>query len=291
MMDTKVATRISYVTVRDNWISIAVVVGLVATWEIAGHLAPTSALRDSPIIPPWEYVFGHAFLGLSDYWRIDRWAPVPQLGGEQTALGALLAISYHSAVTIYRLIAGFLLGSIVGTLLGLALSWSALSRGIFAPSLSLIRMCPLLAMIPLFQFWFGATDLCAIAFVAYGVGVIYLVGTVNAVGNLPLIYIESARVQGADKLALYRQVIIPGIMPELFSSVFLAVGISWGAVIGAEYVGVEDGLGRMMIWSEFFSNTGRMVLLTIVILIYATVSYWMLRRVEKRVLKWMPLPS
>jgi NitT/TauT family transport system permease protein len=83
-------------------------------------------------------------------------------------------------------------------------------------------------------------------------------------------------------------VILPAILPELFSSVFLTLGLAWSAVIGAEYVGVESGIGRMIIWAEFFSHTGRMVLITVFIVIYATLSFALVRRITARVLVWTP---
>lgn len=273
---------------RRNWISVLVVVALIVGWQIAGHLAPRSPLRESPIVPPWEFIFGRALLGLSDYWKIEMWAPVPQLGGQQTLLGALLALGFHSSLTLFRLILGLALGCAAGVFLGLALSWSPLVRRLVSPSLHIVRMCPLLAMVPLFQFWFGATNTAAVIFVAYGVGVIYLIGTINAVANVPAKYIENARVLGASRMMIYRAVILPAITPELFSSVFLTLGLAWSAVIGAEYIGVESGIGRMVIWSEYFSNTGRMALITLVILAYAMASFAICGRLRDRLLRWKP---
>ncbi|WP_424930685.1 ABC transporter permease [Amaricoccus tamworthensis] len=273
---------------HDNWISILTVLALIAGWQIAGMLSPTSPLRESPIVPPWEFIFGRALIGLSDYWRIDLWAPVPQFGGQQTLLGAVLAIGFHSALTLFRLIAGLCLGAIVGTLLGLALSWSEPVRRLLAPTLHLVRMIPLLALVPLFQFWFGSSNMSAIGFVGYGVGVIYLVATVNAVSNVPSRYVEAARTMGASKLRTYRTVIVPAILPELFSSIFLTLGLAWSAVIGAEFIGVESGIGRMIIWSDYFSNTGRMALITLIILGYAMISFALVARLQAWVLRWLP---
>jgi ABC-type nitrate/sulfonate/bicarbonate transport system permease component len=74
-------------------------------------------LRSSPIVPPWEFVFGPPLLGMSDYWTFDLLAPVPSLGGPQTWLGATLAIIYHSAITLLRLLLGFAAGTLGGVLL------------------------------------------------------------------------------------------------------------------------------------------------------------------------------
>jgi sulfonate transport system permease protein len=273
---------------RGRWISVATVLLLAVAWEIAGHLARKSPLRESPMLPPFEYVFGSALIGMSDYWKIQMWAPVPELGGARTYLGALLAMGYHSGLTLYRVAAGLVLGGGVGVGLGLLVSVSTIARRLVATPLHILRMCPLLAMIPLFQFWLGASNGSAICYVAYGVGVVYFVGTLNAVANLPRRYIEAAQTLGASRWLMYWRVILPAILPELFSSVFLTLGLAWSAVIGAEYVGVESGIGRMIIWAEFFSHTGRMVLVTIFIVLYATLSFALVRWIAARLLAWMP---
>jgi len=175
-----------------------------------------------------------------------------------------------------------------GLALGLLVSVSSVARRLVATPLHVLRMCPLLAMIPLFQFWLGATNWSAICYVAYGVGVVYFVGTLNAVANLPRRYIEAAETLGARQVLIYRRIILPAILPELFSSVFLTLGLAWSAVIGAEYVGVDSGIGRMIIWAEFFSHTGRMVLVTVFIVLYATLSFAVVRRIAAHMLAWMP---
>lgn len=149
-------------------------------------------------------------------------------------------------------------------------------------------MIPLLAMIPLFQFWAGANTTGVIVFVAYGTAVIYVVGTINAVGNVPIRYVEYAETLGASRWRIYRTVIIPAILPELFASVVLTLGLGWSAVIGAEYVGIETGLGRIMTFAQFQSQTGRMALITVMVIVYASLSYAIFNRFAAKILRWMP---
>lgn len=275
-------------TLRIRWASIATVVVIIVAWELAAHLSPKSILRDSPIVPSWEFVFGRGLLGISDYWRIPMWAPVPQLGGARTYLGAFLAIGFHSLETLSRVVAGLIVGATTGVLVGLALSWSIPVRRTIALPVHLLRMCPLLALVPLFQFWFGASNLGSIVYVGYGVGVIFLVSTINAVSNVPSKYIESARTFGATKAGIYRSVIWPAIRPELFSALFLSLGIAWAAVIGAEYIGVASGIGRMIIWAENFSQTGRMTLMTLFVLLYANLGFVACGFAQRWALRWLP---
>ena len=273
---------------HERWISVCAIAVFLLAWEIAGHLSPTSVLRQSPIVPPWEFVFGPSLLGMSDYWTFDVLAPVPSVGGEQTYRGAVLAIGYHSALTLMRLILGLLFGTVAGILLGLAFSWSPFLRRLASTPLHILRMFPLLAMVPLFQFWVGANTMGAVVFVAYGVGVVYFATTINAVSNMPNRYFEYAQTLGASRLRIYVSVVFPAIVPELCASVMLTLGLAWSAVIGAEYIGLDSGMGRVLIFAQYFSDTGRMTLATVVIILYAGLSFMLFRRISARILRWMP---
>ena len=81
---------------------------------------------------------------------------------------------------------------------------------------------------------------------------------------------------------------MPAIVPELCSSVLLTLGLAWSAVIGAEYIGLESGMGRIIIYAQYFSNTGRMALATLFVILYASVSFMLFKRLGARILIWMP---
>jgi sulfonate transport system permease protein len=261
---------------------------LLVGWELAAHLSPKTPLAGTPIVPSFEEILGPALLGMADYWKFPFWAPITALGGEKTYRGALLALGYHSALTLGRLAAGLAIGAAFGVGMGLAIAWSRLLRRITFLPLVVFRMIPLLAMIPLFQFWVGTNSAGVIAFVAVGVGAVYLVGTVNAVANVPVRYVDYARTLGASSAQVYARVVLPAILPELFSSVTLTLGLAWSAVIAGEYVGIDSGLGRILIFAQFMSQTGRMALIAILLLIYAGASYAIFGAIARRLLAWMP---
>lgn len=274
--------------IAQNWIGFASILCLITAWEVAAHLVPVSPLQGTPIVPSLKHIFGVSFIGMSDYWKFSFWAPVPELGGQQTYLGAILAMTYHSLITIYRISAGMVIGGCVGIGLAIFLAHFPLFRSLAGGPLHFLRMCPLLAMIPLFQFWFGATNKSVVIFVAFGVGVVYLVTTLNAITNVTYKYLESARCQGASRFRILRNIVLPAILPELFSAVYVTLGVAWSAVVAAEYIGVDSGIGRMVIWADYFSDTGRMMIVTLFILAYAMFTFSIVRLLQRYMLRWMP---
>jgi sulfonate transport system permease protein len=273
---------------RRRDVRFAVIVLLILGWETAAWLSPRTLLAQTPLVPSFEEIFGPALLGMADYWKLPYWAPITSMGGGQTYRGAFLALGYHSALTISRLIAGLVLGGVIGIGVGLALAWSPVVRRMAYLPLTAFRMIPLLAMIPLFQFWVGTNAAGVIAFVTVGTGAVFLAGTINAVANVPERYVDYARTLGASRLQVYGRVVAPAIVPELFSSVLLTLGLAWSAVIAGEYVGIDSGLGRILIFAQFMSQTGRMALVALLLILYGGLSYFICGRISRRVLAWMP---
>lgn len=261
---------------------------LLVGWEVAAHLVPESTREGSPIVPAWEFVFTSALKDLSGSWTHDFLAPNPIRGGEETYLGAFLAIAYHSLATLFRLALGLTIGVVAGVGTGLAVSYWAIVRKLAWTPMNFLRMLPLLAAIPLFQFWLGANTRGTTTFIAFGVWVVLVVGTINAVRNVPDRYIESARTLGASRPRTYLRVVVPGSLPELRTSLLLAAGLSWSLTVGAEYIGLRDGLGSIMAVAEYFTNTGRMLIIAILVGIYALFTFAVLDRLFSRLVSWMP---
>jgi sulfonate transport system permease protein len=273
---------------RRHGISVLVLLAMAGIWQLLSVLFPAEAIPGEPMIPGWQVLATRTLLSLSDYWQGGLGVESVANGGRPSYLAALLAILGNSLDTVLRLYTGMLIGGVAGTLLGLAVSWSAWSRRVVELPVQFLRTLPLLAMVPLFQLWFGTYFAGKVAFVAYGVGVIFFAGVVNAVRNLPQIYIDNARTLGASRLQLYRTVILPGIFPELRATMLLSLGTGWAAVLGAEYLGAQSGLGYIIVYSEQFAYLDRMFFVALLFVLYASVSYAIFDHLSLRLLRWAP---
>lgn len=273
---------------RRNRISLLVLLAMAAIWQILSMIFTAEAVPGEPMVPGWQIVFSRTLLSLADYWRGGLGVPSVASGAERSYPAAILSILSHSLDTIVRLYVGLLIGAVVGTALGLVVSWSRWTRRLVDLPLQLLRTLPLLAMVPLFQLWFGIDFVGKVTFVAYGVGVIFLAGVVNAVNNVPQIYIDNARMLGASRWRVYATVILPAIFPEMRATILLSLGIGWAAVLGAEYLGAQSGLGYIIIYAEQFAYLDRMFLVALIFVLYASVSYWLFEKLSARMLQWMP---
>ncbi len=267
-------------------IGVAVLLALAGCWQILSIAFPAEALPGEPMVPGWQVLVTHTFLLLADYWAGGLGVPSVAGGAPPSYLAAFLAVISNSLDTMVRLYTGLALGVVLGGVLGLSVSFSRLTRRLLARPVEFLRTLPLLAMVPLFQIWFGIDFIGKVAFVAYGTGVIIFAGIVNAVGNVPQIYIDNARMLGATRLELYRSVILPAIFPELRASILLSLGTAWAAALGAEYLGAQSGLGYIIVYSEQFAYLDRMFLVALLFVLYASASYALFEAASRRLLRW-----
>jgi sulfonate transport system permease protein len=268
--------------------SFGVFIGLAVAWQLASLIIRAESVPGEPMVPGWQFLASTTLLNLADYWTGGFGVAGIAQGGARTFAGSFLAIVSNSFDTSLRLFVGLLLGATFGFLAGLAVSWSKWSRRIVALPGQILRTFPLLALLPLFELWFGLTFQGAALFIAYAVAVIVFTGTINAVRNVPDIYIANGRTLGASDLQIYRTVILPAMFPELRSTLLLALGTAWTAVVGAEFLGAQTGLGSIIAFSKIFGYVDRMFLVALFLLAYAAFTYALFDRGSRKLTEWMP---
>jgi sulfonate transport system permease protein len=275
-------------SLSSRWAGLAVTMALIAGWELLSFLVTTTGSYDEPLVPGWGYLFSVSLLRMSDYWSGGWGIPAPSEGGPATYAAAILALGEASIITFERMIAGVALGATGGVLLGLLVSASNLARRLVSPSVQILRMTPFLAMIPLFDLWFGATTFGIVLFVAYGVAVIMFIGATNAVKNVPRVFIDRAATVGASRFATFRWVIMPAIFPEIRASFMLSLGLAWSLVVAGELLGAQSGLGVIVTYALQFAYTGRVLIVAILFVVYAGVSFSLFDAVSRRIIDWHP---
>jgi len=272
---------------------------LLGAWQLGSYLAPPGAL-EHPLVPGWDYVFGETLFGMSRYWAIrelnfglatfnfEALAPFPTHGGEPTWLAVFLAIAYHSAVTLFRLLCGLVGGITLGVLTGLALPyWPAVGRTAWAP-MNFLRMIPLLVAAPWLQFVAGNTFSGITLYIAFGAWTVLVVATMNAVANVPDLYIERARTLGASRRQTYYRVIVPASIPEMRSALLLAMGGGWSLAIAAEFLGYSSGLGYLADAAVQQTNTARLLIVAFIVALYSLTTFFLLNEGFKKLVSWMP---
>jgi sulfonate transport system permease protein len=267
---------------------VTVLLALVIAWELLSFIVTAKGSYDEPLIPGWSYLIGNSLLRMSDYWGGGFGVAAPSEGGPPTYAAAFLALASASLVTFQRVLFGIMFGTLGGISLGLLVATFDTARRLIAPTVHIVRMTPFLAMIPLFNLWFGANTFGIVLFVAYGVAVIMFIGTVNAVRNVPKVYFERAATVGASRATVFRHVVLPAIFPEIRASFLLSFGLSWSLVVGGELLGAQSGLGVIVTYALQFAYTGRVMIIAFLFVIYAGLSFALFDAMSRRIIDWHP---
>jgi ABC-type nitrate/sulfonate/bicarbonate transport system permease component len=191
-------------------------------------------------------------------------------------------------VTLEMVFGGLLIGGVTGIFVGLLFGYSGALRQLFELTLDLVRPVPLFALIPLFILWFGIGRAPQIALVAFGTFLLLTIETLEAVRNVPHIYVKAALTTGASRYSAYRTVIIPAIVPHLIAGVRFAAASAWGLDVAAEFTGSQRGLGYIMIEREQYLDTAGITLIVFIFSALAILLDWMIRLGFYKLTRWAP---
>jgi NitT/TauT family transport system permease protein len=153
-------------------------------------------------------------------------------------------------ITLLRILYGFLLGTIPGIALGLAMGLSWPVRTFFMPISTVIYAIPKIAILPLMIIAFGTGELSKMVTVALSIFFLVALNTMTGVLELDRSFTDVARNLGASRTELFRTVALPGALPSIFTGLRLALGFALIVVVGTEFINAKDGLGYV-IWNSY----------------------------------------
>ncbi len=151
-----------------------------------------------------------------------------------------------SAASLFRVTWGFLLAALVGIPLGLVVGWSTRSFRALNPIVQGLRPISPIAWIPIAILWFGIGDGAGIFLIFLSSFFPITVGTMAAVRNISQVHQRSARNFGLRGFDLFRRVVFPAALPQIITSLRIALGVAWLVIVAAEMVGMDSGLGYLI---------------------------------------------
>lgn len=194
----------------------------------------------------------------------------------------------HLLYSLARAAVGFAIGGGIGFALGVLVGFSPLAQALLDRSVQMIRAVPFLALLPLVIIWFGVDEAGKIFLVALGVMFPIYINTVLGIRQVDPKLLELGRITGLSRLALVRDIILPGAMPSILTGVRYALAVAWLALVIAETLATTKGIGFLAMDAREFLQTNVIVL---TILIYAAIGVLadsVARWLERRLLQWHP---
>lgn len=148
--------------------------------------------------------------------------------------------------SLFRVSWGFVLAASVGIPLGLFAGWNLRAYVALNPIIQGLRPISPIAWIPIAILWFGIDDRAGIFLIFLSAFFPIAVGTTAAVRNISLVHQRSAANFGLKGIELFRRVVLPAAMPQIITSLRIALGVAWLVIVAAEMVGMDSGLGYLI---------------------------------------------
>lgn len=193
--------------------------------------------------------------------------PSPQ----QVAAGALeLArdgtLWQHIIASLVRVAAGFLLALVVALPLGL---WMGRVDGAYRtlnPIFQIMRPISPIAWIPIAILWFGVGDVAPVFLIFLAAVFPLIVQTSAGVHAIDGRYLRAAENFGVPRAKLFRQVIVPAVLPEVLTGMRIALGVAWLVVVAAEMIVRSSGLGFLIMDARNAGNRYDLVVAAMIII-------------------------
>ncbi|MGX1324693.1 sulfonate transport system permease protein [Bradyrhizobium sp. USDA 377] len=191
-------------------------------------------------------------------------------------------------VSLLRAAAGFAIGTAVGGGLGILVGFSKIAEAAIDRSVQMIRAIPFLAALPLVIVWLGVGETQKIFLVALGVTFPMYINTVLGIRQVDPKLLELGRVQGLSSIQLIHRIILPGALPSILTGVRYALATAWLALVVAETIGAQSGIGFLAMDAREFLRTDVIVLTIVIYALIGVAADGIARFLERRFLAWHP---
>ena len=254
-------TRFMSAVERRRWLPWLLPVAIIAGWQLASSLGWLS----TRVLPePWAVLRAFATLAASG----EMWQ--------------------HVGVSTGRALSGFALGGGLALALGLLTGSVRWAETLFDSTLQMLRNVPPLALIPLVILWFGIDEAAKLFLVSLGVFFPVYLNTFHGIRNVDKGLIEMARSYGLSGWALYRDVILPGALPQILVGVRFSLGLMWVVLIVAETISAQAGIGYMTMNAREFLQTDVVLVGILLYALLGKAADLVSKGLERWWLRWHP---
>ncbi|WP_292784542.1 ABC transporter permease [Methanobrevibacter sp.] len=185
--------------------------------------------------------------------------------------------------TLYKVLFGMLLASVVGITLGIILGWYKRLERICSLVVSVLRPIPPIAWIPFSIIWFGIGVWPAIFIIFMGCVFPILISTIDGVHRTDPVLIEAAESFGASNSQMLTEVVIPSSLPFIVSGLKVAIAIALMCTISGEMIGSSSGIGYMILTSTNLFDTGSTVVGMLVIGVIGIIFDYVFTKIQEKI--------
>ncbi|MDY0274883.1 MAG: ABC transporter permease [Desulfomicrobium sp.] len=223
------------------------------------------------------------------------------------SMGSLIT---NVLISLLRVLLGYLVAVVIAIPLGVAMGYYDLVHTMFGDFLNIFRPIPPLAWVPLVMAWFGIASLADLFMVDRGTWFIYLnnfkfsmifiifigafypilTSSIHGVRNVNRVFIDAARVLGANEFDIFRKILLPAALPSMVNGMRIGLGVAWMCLVSAEMLpGSISGIGYLITHAYTLAATDIVIAGMVSIGVTGAFMDWLFRSVERRYFAWQRL--
>ena len=192
----------------------------------------------------------------------------------------------HVSISVQRIAIGWVLGTVFGILVGVAMGMWSLSRSIGLAFVSALFPIPKVALLPLLILWLGIGESSKVATIALGVFFPTVISVYSGIDNVPRNLIAMAQSFGVPQRAILWKVVLPGALPSIISGFRISTSTALILLVSAEMIGAQFGIGAFVLQAGNMMLTDQLLAGVTLLSVLGLLISALLSRLEARLLRW-----
>ncbi len=156
----------------------------------------------------------------------------------------------HIAVSMQRIVIGYVIAVVLGVALGLIMGRSRFAKAFVYPYIEILRPIPAVAWIPLAILMWPSEEASIIYITFLGALFPIILNTLHGVEQTPEVLVRAALSLGAKRLQVFKHVILPAALPSISAGFAIGMGVSWFSLLAGEIISGQYGIGYFT-WNAY----------------------------------------
>ncbi|MFA5120456.1 ABC transporter permease [Zavarzinia sp.] len=196
------------------------------------------------------------------------------------------SLSYHTMLTGFESLAGFVIGSALGAMLGIVFAYSRFVARSLMPYVIASNTIPVVAVAPIIMLWFGAGIGSKVAVTAFLSFFPLALNMMKGLQSYDRTVMEVFHVAAATPLQRFFKMRVPSAMPYIFVGLKLNVTFSVIGAIVAEFVQADRGLGFVIMTAYRTLNMPRLWAAMLASALLGILLFVLVAAAERLVIPW-----
>ena len=168
-------------------------------------------------------------------------------------------------ISLLRVVKGFAVSAVFGIFLGSLVGMFRTANEMLVPVVTIIRQIPIIAWIPLIIMWAGIGEGSKVIIIVLAAFFPIMVNTESGMEQTPQGLIEVAKLYQLNAWQTFIKVYLPHALPQILVGLKLGLGVSWMAVVAAELIASNTGIGYRLNYSRSMMEANKVIVCMLVI--------------------------